>query len=71
MHFIEYTDSVRNYHEIVEDSATNINYTITALTPNVQYNISVRVGMATSYGYVFSGPSGSVAAVSMPTTGKE
>lgn len=72
VHLIEYSDSLNTYHQlrVVEDTSTNITHIITNLTMNVQYNITVQVGIATRYGYVFSVPSESVVAVPMPTAGK-
>ena len=70
IHLIEYSDSVKTYHQLVEDATTNITHAITGLTVNVKYNISVRVGIVTEYGYVFSGPSKSVIAVSVPIAGE-
>ena len=72
MHWIEYSNSEDTYHQLVEDDSTDpLNYTITNLSVNVDYSITVRVGMVIGDKYVFGGPSETFVVSTRPTKGEE
>ena len=54
-----------------DDSTDLINYTITNLSVNMDYNITVRVGMVIGEKYVFGSPSEPFVASTKPTKGEK